>query len=60
MNTHIQHHNHTQNSNTLADELREELFGDMVFEDFVLICYLAMGFSTLASLGIYLAVFYLF
>lgn len=59
MRTHIHHHNHNLNSNTLAADIRQELFGDMDIFDFGNIAMLALGFSTIASLGIYLAVFYL-
>lgn len=59
MRKHIQNHNHKQNFNTLAAELREELFGDCDIFEFGNYAMLALGFSTFVSLGIYLAVFYL-
>lgn len=51
--------NHRKNSNTLAAELRQELFGDMDIFEFGNLAMFALGFATFASLGIYLAVFYL-
>lgn len=59
MRTHIQHHNHNLNSNTLAAEIREDLFGELDIFDLGTLAFASMIAATLASLGIYLAVFYL-
>lgn len=59
MRTHIHHHNHTQNSNTLAADLRQELFGELDIFDLGTLAFFSMIFATLLSVGIYLAVFYL-
>lgn len=56
---HIQHHNHNQNYNALISDLREELFGDIEFSEFCAYAFIACMFAVLASVGIYMAAFYL-
>lgn len=59
MRSHIQNHNHNQHSNTIAAELREELFGDIEFSEFCAYAFIASMLAILASVGIYMAAFYL-
>lgn len=59
MRTNHIHHNHKANSNTLAADLREELFGDCDIFEFGNYAFFGMLGATLASLAIYLIAFYL-
>ncbi len=56
---HIQHHNHKANLNTLAAELREELFGDCDIFEFGAYAFYAGLLAVMASVAIYMAAVYL-
>lgn len=51
--------NHRKNSNTLAADIRQELFGELDIFDLGTIAFYSMLAATLVSIGIYLGVFYL-
>ncbi len=56
---HIQHHSHKTNFNTIAAEVREDLFGDIEFSEFCAYAFIASMLSVMASVGLYMVAFYL-
>jgi len=56
---HIQHHSHKTNFNTIAAEVREDLFGDIDFFEFGTYAFIASLLAVMASVAIYMGAVYL-